>query len=225
MRALPLGNGSPGLAGGYARRRMDVAGFVDTHLPAPPARVLEVGCGRGELALSIARSGRQVVAIDPHAPEGDIFRAVTLEEFTHPESFDAVVAIGSLHHIADLPRALDRVHELLAAGGRVLVREHAWERFDRPTAEWYVAKHATQQAGRSQAVEACLAHWRENHAELHTSEALRSELDHRFAERFFAWTPYLYGELGADTESEEQELIDQGAIHATGFLYVGERAG
>jgi SAM-dependent methyltransferase len=225
MHALPLGNGSPGVADGYARPRMDVAGFVDTHLPAPPARVLEVGCGRGELALSMARSGHEVVAIDPRAPEGDIFRAVTLEEFTDPDSFDAVVAIGSLHHIADLPRALDRAHELLAAGGRVLVREHAWERFDRPTAEWYLAKRAAQHAGRSQAVEACLAHWREDHAGLHTSEALRSELDDRFAERFFAWTPHLYGELGADIESEERELIDQGAIHATGFLYVGERAG
>ena len=171
---------------GYARSPMDVAGFADAHLPAPPARVLEVGCGRGELALGIARRGYDVVAIDPHAPEGDIFRAVTLEAFTDPDPFDAAVAVGSLHHIADLRRALDKVRELLAHGGRVLVREHAWERFHRPTAEWYAAKRAAQQAARPQAVEACLAQWRQDHAELHTFEALRSELDRRFTERFFA---------------------------------------
>jgi SAM-dependent methyltransferase len=224
MRALPERNSWLGLRGGYAGSRMDVAEFVDAHLPARPARVLEVGCGRGELALSMARRGYEVVAIDPDAPEGGIFRAVTLQEFTDLDRFDAAVAVASLHHIADLPRAVDRVRELLAAGGRVLVREHAWERFDRPTAEWYVAKRAAHQAGWSQTVEECLAEWRADHAGLHTSEALRSGLDRRFTEWFFAWTPYLYGELGADTETEEQALIDEGAIQATGFVYVGERA-
>jgi hypothetical protein len=41
--------------------------------------------------------------------------------------------------------------------------------------------------------------------------------------RFFAWTPYLYRELGGDLEQEERALIETGAIQATGFYYVGER--
>ena len=53
---------------------------------------------------------------------------------------------------------------------------------------------------------------------------MRNELDRRFTERFFAWVPYLYGELaGAVTDLEERALIDAGAIQATGFRYVGER--
>jgi hypothetical protein len=53
----------------------------------------------------------------------------------------------------------------------------------------------------------------------------RAELDRRFTERFFAFTPYLYDELGGSTPSAgEQALIDEGAIQATGFVYVGERA-
>ena len=94
----------------------------------------------------------------------------------------------------------------------MLVREHAWERFDRPTAGWCVAKRAARYAAPPQSIEACLTHWRHDHAGLHTYEALRFELDQRFTERFFAWTPYLHGELGADTEREEQALIDRGVI-------------
>jgi hypothetical protein len=53
---------------------------------------------------------------------------------------------------------------------------------------------------------------------------MRQELDRRFIERFFAWMPYLYGELtGAVSERDERALIDAGVIQATGFRYVGER--
>jgi hypothetical protein len=53
---------------------------------------------------------------------------------------------------------------------------------------------------------------------------MRPELDRRFRERFFAWGPYLHGELGGAVDArEEQALIDAGMIQATGFRYVGER--
>jgi hypothetical protein len=53
-----------------------------------------------------------------------------------------------------------------------------------------------------------------------------SELEQRFEERFFAWRPYLNRELGdAIDERVERDLIETGAIQATGFRYVGERPG
>jgi hypothetical protein len=55
--------------------------------------------------------------------------------------------------------------------------------------------------------------------------AMRRELDLRFSERWFAWTPSLYHELGEALEREERKLIEVGSIQATGFLYVGERSG
>jgi hypothetical protein len=55
---------------------------------------------------------------------------------------------------------------------------------------------------------------------------MRRELERRFTERWFAWTPTLYLELGEELEQEERSLIAAGSIQATGFLYVGEpRAG
>src|SRR5918998_551621 len=83
--------------------------FVLSQLAAPPARVLEVGCGEGELARAMAGEGYEVVAIDPDAPEGPIFRRTTIEEFDDPGPFDAVVASRSLHHVHDLGGALDKL--------------------------------------------------------------------------------------------------------------------
>jgi hypothetical protein len=130
----------------------------------------------------------------------------------------------SLHHVDDLAGALDKIERLLVAGGRVVVREHAWERVDEPTARWYLQRRITLDPGTPLTVKRVLAKWAADHAGLHGYTALRAELDRRFTERFFAFTPYLYGELGGpDTERQEQTLIDAGAIQATGFAYVGAK--
>jgi len=86
---------------------------VEEHLPRAPGRVLEVGCGRGDLARGVARLGYQVSAIDPEAPVGAIFHAVSLEEFADPGPFDAVLSNLALHHIPDLCGALAKIRRLL----------------------------------------------------------------------------------------------------------------
>jgi SAM-dependent methyltransferase len=204
---------------------MGVHEFVLAHLPPAPARVLEVGCGRGDLARTIARSGHPVIAIDPEAPQGDVFEATTLEAFTDPGPFDAVVSSLALHHIADLPAALDKIASILRPGGRLIVNEHAFDRLDEPTARWYLAVRAAADLDAPSSLDACLREWQDDHAGLHGYATMREELDHRFAERFFTWTPYLYAELAAAvSEREERALIEAGEIQATGFRYVGERA-
>ena len=95
--------------------------FVLGQIGEARSRVLEVGCGEGELARVLARAGHSVIAIDPRAPEGPIFRRARIEEFYDPARFDHVVAILSLHHVEDLGRALDNVADLLRAGGTLVV--------------------------------------------------------------------------------------------------------
>jgi SAM-dependent methyltransferase len=164
-----------------------------------------------------------VVAIDPDAPRGDLFRAVTLGEFAEPDPFDAVVASLALHHVVDLPGALDKIALLLRPQGRLVLNEHAVDRLDESTARWYLDKRAQIRPDASQSLEPCLSQWSDDHPERHGYAVMRQELDRRFTERFFAWMPYLYGELaGAVTEAEERALIEAGAIQATGFRYVGE---
>jgi SAM-dependent methyltransferase len=202
---------------------MDVATFVEANLPPTPSRVLEIGCGEGDLARAVARLGYEIVAIDPQAPDGDIFEPVSLEEFAGRGFFDAVLANRALHHITNLAGALDRVARLLRPGGRLIVHEHAWDRMDERTAHWYLEQRAMIDPAAPPSVESCLARWNADHAGLHGYEEMRAELDKRFRERFFAWTPYLYAELGgAPVEREERALIDTGTIRAIGFGYVGE---
>ncbi len=51
--------------------------LVTANVP-PGTRVLEVGCGEGRLAAALADAGYEVIAIDPRAPVGHIFRQVRL---------------------------------------------------------------------------------------------------------------------------------------------------
>jgi SAM-dependent methyltransferase len=207
-----------------------VASFVREQLPPPPASVLEVGCGEGELARELDAEGYEVVAIDPEAPSGAIFRAVKLEDFDGSGPFDAVVASLSLHHIDDLAAAVDRIAGLLEAGGLLVLNEWDRDRFRGPTARWYFhQRQALAALGREHAeveptFEQWWNEWWERRREVHPYEDMRPELDRRFSERLLEWVPYLYGyRLGGEVEPLEQALIASGEIDAVGFRYVGDR--
>jgi len=202
------------------RRLVLFHAFVTSQLPVGSARVLEMGCGDGALALALQADGHEVVAIDPRAPDGPIFRQAALEEFSDGDGFDAVVASVSLHHVEDVGAGVSKLADLLRPSGLVVLEEFAKERLAGKTARWY-----HEQRGGSAALGelACWEReWAEEHAEVHPFAELRRELDRRFAERHLSWTPYLYS-YGLDDALEpvERTLIDEGAIEATGVRYVG----
>ena len=204
--------------------------FVRTHVPEPPARVLEVGCGSGQLALALAEHGFDVVAVDPQAPDGPTFRKVALEDFIDEQGFDAVVASLSLHHIHDLEGALDTIASLLPPRGPLVVQEWASERLTGATARWwYEQRRALASVGRSDSeVPDDYGAWTRDNAEhladLHRTPALRGAIEERFREQFFEWRPYLHSwRLDDALEPLERVLIEEGAIEATSWVYVGER--
>jgi ubiquinone/menaquinone biosynthesis C-methylase UbiE len=217
--------------------------FVLGQIGNSPIRVLEVGCGEGELARTLARVGHSVTAIDPQAPEGPIFRRTRIEEFTDPAQFDHVVAILSLHHVEDLGMALSNMADLLRVGGTLVVVEFAWDRIDEATAEWALERlpvaslsekpswlgRRCQEWARGGAretrapAESYFAEWASEEG-FHSSRRIRDELGRRFVERYFQWVPYLYPDLREDvSESDESAAIEAGTINATGFRYVGTR--
>jgi SAM-dependent methyltransferase len=190
--------------------------FVLGALPPPPARVLDVGCGDGDLARALASAGFDVLGIDPQAPEGEIFRRIPIEELGDVGLFDAVVATYSLHHIDELETAVGRIARLLGPGGSLIVEEFGWDRVDAPTAEWY------GHLGDRGDAESALRDWRTEHEGLHGELELRRALDRHFSEHSFEWRPYLSVSLGrADLEAAEREAIERDEIRAVGFRYVG----
>jgi SAM-dependent methyltransferase len=197
---------------------VDLAAFVLAALPRPPARVLEVGCGAGTLARAVDAAGHEVIAIDPEAPDGPIFRRITLEELDEAGPFDAAVASYALHHIENLHPAIDQIANLLTAGGKLVIEEFGWDRVDQSTAAWY-----GQQRGEA-STESVLSAWAHEHEELHGYEEMRRALDERFKEDCFGWRPYLYRCLERDElEQSERAAIKRGDIQAVGFRYVGTR--
>ena len=96
---------------------------------ARPARVLEVGCGWGELAEWIARdTGAEVVATDlsSHMVElarsrGVAAQVADVQELPFADGeFDVAVAAWMLYHVPDLDRGLAELARVLRPGGRLV---------------------------------------------------------------------------------------------------------
>jgi SAM-dependent methyltransferase len=112
-------------------------------LPSPPATVLEVGCGRGDLALRLRDRGYAVTPLDRSAQAVADAAAAGLDavqgDFLEHDGgpYDAVLFTRSLHHVSPLDGAVERTARLVARGGLVVGDEFARERIDRETAAWY----------------------------------------------------------------------------------------
>ena len=94
-----------------------------------PGRVLEVGCGEGELAERLMKDlGTGVVALDQSPRMVELTRARgvdarvgDVQELPFPdESFDAAVAAWMLYHVPALDLALDELARILKPGGRLV---------------------------------------------------------------------------------------------------------
>jgi SAM-dependent methyltransferase len=210
-----------------SKRLAGFRSFVLDTVP-PPARLLEVGCGGGTLALALAADGYDVTAVDPEAPEGSPFRRLRIEDYDDERPFEAVVASLSLHHVDDLPVSVNRIASLLPSGGLLLVDEFARERFTGATARWYHLQRLALAAAGGDAGEVPAAfedwerRWHERHGHIFTLGDVRDALAVRFDEQSFEWRPYLYSyHLDDALEPLERAMIDAGGLEATGARYRG----
>src|ERR1044071_7761298 len=111
--------------------------LVQQNLPAPPARVIDVGCGSlGGFVPMLRSSGYEAYGIDPNAPDGADYQRTECERAEVDEQVDCVIASTSLHHVGDPAQVIERLAGALTSGGVVVVIEWASEEFDQETAEW-----------------------------------------------------------------------------------------
>ena len=95
----------------------------------PAGRLLDVGCGTGELAAAFARGGWQPHGIEPSAQAAEHARAAgvdivngTLADAPWPDRhFDAIVFNHSLEHIDNPGETLARAARLLRPGGLLAI--------------------------------------------------------------------------------------------------------
>lgn len=109
--------------------------FVRSHCPPGPA--LDVGCGTGVLAKRLAEAGYRMTGVDPSQGMLDMLRVrapmVTSVRGSgtalpfDDDSFELVLSVATLHHIADPEAVRKTLHEMVRVarpGGRVLIWDH-----------------------------------------------------------------------------------------------------
>ncbi|HWM11002.1 MAG TPA: methyltransferase domain-containing protein [Solirubrobacteraceae bacterium] len=194
----------------------EVLAYARGALPPPPARVLEVGAGRGELAAALAAAGYDIVAIDPagHVPS---VQNVHLHELEAPDaSFDAALAVVSLHHVEPLDVSCERLGALVRPGGALVIDELDIERYDERAIAWWIARHGSDKSP------ADLLAMLEHH--LHPIARIRAALAPWFALGEPVPGPYLYRwELPPGLRAAEEDAIAAGRIPAVGVRLMGRR--
>jgi SAM-dependent methyltransferase len=105
----------------------------------PPGTLLDVGCGRGDLAAGWTTTGWHAVGVEPSSEAAEVARlrgievklgtlhTVTLE----PESADVAVFRHSLEHVPDPRGDLRKVHAALRPGGSVAIVLPNWNSWQR----------------------------------------------------------------------------------------------
>ena len=203
--------------------------FLERHLPQPPSRVLEVGCGNGDVSIALAVRGYDVTGLDAAlaesatsnpaasvAPDSRI-RWVEADFLFYEEeaSYDAVLFTRSLHHMAPVGKALTRAAALLRPGGRFLAEEFAFDRVNIQTARWYYDLEAVlASAGlvpspdpALREVRNPLGRWRQEHASdppLQSGHAMLSAARDRFDLGPAEEAPYLYRTFAGRMEPGER---------------------
>jgi len=129
-----------------------LAQYVEGALPAHGARAVDLGCGTGRHATLLASRYREVLGVDVSESMLQVARARrNLPGITYQQRdlctlttaadgrFDLVFSAYTLHHVPDLDATLQRIRELVAPGGLVVLIDNVAPRPAVPR-RWFVGE-------------------------------------------------------------------------------------
>lgn len=117
----------------YANTKYEI---ISNFLKSRPAlKILNAGCGSGELSFLLAALGHEVVGIDPATEYIELakknlpdalrercqFFISTIENYYSAERFDAIVSTDVLEHIENDRKAVVKLAGLLKVGGDLII--------------------------------------------------------------------------------------------------------
>lgn len=213
--------------------------IVHSQLPATPCTVVEIGCGpNGGFVRKLTEAGHTAIGVDPVAPAGSSYIRAAFEAAQLREPAELIIAVASLHHVADVREVLDRTIETLTAEGRLLVIEWGWERLDDATATWcferlptaactdesnWLRTHHERWLESKLPWTTYLQRWATEHR-LHRADEMLEQLDERFTRLRCEPVPYYFVDLDRTSAIDELAALDAGTISPSAFVYVGTAA-
>jgi SAM-dependent methyltransferase len=200
----------------------EVVAYVRAALPAPPVRVLEVGAGDGALARALRSLGFDITAIDPASDQPDVLPVALAQLDAEPGSFDAAVAVLSLHHVEPLDDSCRRLAEALPARAPLVIDEFDVARLDEAAAAWWIAQR--QAAGADAHGHTPISMVSELRGHLHALTDVLDALAPSFTFGEPVRGPYLYRwGLHPAIRPAEEAAIAAGQLPATGARLVARR--
>ena len=165
----------------YARNRINPLGALIAYFFGPDnaihsvsklelrkdARVLDVGCGSGELLLNLKRMGfKNLTGLDPFLPSSGETAGVRLlkrELFELDGKFDVVMLHHTFEHLAEPALVLTQFNRILSPNGTIILRiplsdSYAWNYYSLNWHQLDAPRHFFLHTNRSMAVLAKMAH-------------------------------------------------------------------
>jgi SAM-dependent methyltransferase len=227
--------------------------FIQRFLSSECRRLLEVGCGTGELAACLSKGGYSVVAIDSDGDSVAAARRLGVDariakwpDFADGQ-FDAILFTRSLHHIHPLAESVKHAAERLLEGGFIIVEDFAYEAVDEKTLHWLASSLRLFEATGVLSMDQCLNKllsatrslkaWRENYEpELHKAAEIDVQLEKVFGpvlrESASYYFRYVANVIGATEKrdailqafaEQEKTLAADGSIVSLGRRFVARR--
>jgi SAM-dependent methyltransferase len=197
----------------------ELLAFVRSALPAPPTRVLEIGAGKGELALALATAGYEVTAVDPAAPPDSHVQPRSLLEVQG--SFDAAVSVVALHHVEPLEESCAHLATLIPAGGTLVIDEIDIDRYDERATGWWLGQRRARghhdESSPAQILDGLRHH-------IHPLTRIHAALQPYFDFGESVRGAYLHRwSLSAELQPAEIELIAEGLLPGVGVRQIAVR--